>query len=133
MHNIMYIYSCIINIIIIIMSFHIIIIYVQINIPMQLNVHTIHLTTQQNTLCQRNRIACIQCYVVQKYQVSGIYGIYGIYMVYMAIQSHTRVGLQSILTLASTSRLTADTSPESAAWKRAFSSCTTCITITQIM
>ena len=93
--------------------------YVQIKIHNYGNKHTYytHLTKQQNTLCQRNRIACIQCHVVQKY------------LRYIAIQSHTRVGVQSTLTLAAISRLTADTSPESAAWKRAFSSCTTCITI----
>ena len=41
----------------------------------------------------------------------------------MAIQSHTRVGVQSTLTLAATSRLTADTSPESAAWKKIYRLC----------
>ena len=43
---------------------------------------------------------------------------------YGDIESHTGGGVQSTLTLAATSRLTADTSPDSAARSRAFSSCT---------
>ena len=45
-------------------------------------------------------------------------------MVWCGIESHTVVGVQSTLTLAETSRLTADTFPDLAALKRAFSSCT---------
>ena len=43
---------------------------------------------------------------------------------YTDIESHTGGGVQSTLTLAATSRLTADTSPDSAARSRASSSCT---------
>ena len=43
---------------------------------------------------------------------------------YGAIESHTLNGVQSTLTLAATSCLTADTSPDIAATQRAFSSCT---------
>ena len=43
---------------------------------------------------------------------------------YGDIESLTENGVQSTLTLVATSRLTADTSPDLAAWQRAFSSCT---------
>ena len=42
---------------------------------------------------------------------------------YGDIELHTPNGVQSTLTLVATSRLTADTSPDSAARERAFSSC----------